>query len=82
MTSCLMVNLYARNSFDEGNKLYLNGKYDDALKEYSDFIKRKGMTSFSLLMGRSMSKLRGKVDGQKVNSILKHKLEQFSQSNL
>lgn len=60
----------------------LNDIIDDIIKEYSDFIKRKGMTSFSLLMGRSMSKLRGKVDGQKVNSILKHKLEQFSQSNL
>lgn len=60
----------------------LNDIIDDIIKEYSDFIKSKGMASFSLLMGRSMSKLRGKVDGQKVNSILKHKLEQFSQSNL
>lgn len=55
----------------------LNEVIDSIIEEYSDIIKSKGRDSFSLLMGRSMSKLRGKVDGQKVNNIIKHKLEQL-----
>ncbi len=52
-----------------------NDIIDDIINEYSNIIESKGMASLSLLMGRSMSKLRGKVDGQKVNNILKKKLE-------
>lgn len=32
--------VFAKNSFSEGNKLYLNGKYDAALKEYFEFINK------------------------------------------
>jgi|DewCreStandDraft_4_1066084.scaffolds.fasta_scaffold01831_11 Ca-activated chloride channel family protein len=31
---------YAKNSFKEGNELYLKGKYQDALKEYGEFINK------------------------------------------
>jgi glutamyl-tRNA(Gln) amidotransferase subunit E len=34
-----------------------------------------------MLMGRSMAILRGKVDGQKINSILKKKLESLLMSS-
>ncbi|HET9612502.1 MAG TPA: Glu-tRNA(Gln) amidotransferase subunit GatE [Nitrososphaeraceae archaeon] len=39
-------------------------------------IKEKGRDSLGTLMGRSMSLLRGRVDGKKVSSILESKLEQ------
>ena len=39
-------------------------------------IKEKGRGSLGTLMGRSMSLLRGRVDGKKVSSILESKLEQ------
>ncbi len=39
-------------------------------------IKQKGRDSLGTLMGRSMSLLRGRVDGKTVSSILERKLEQ------
>ncbi len=35
-----VLNTYAKNHFKEGNEFYLNGKYQEALKEYSEFIQK------------------------------------------
>jgi glutamyl-tRNA(Gln) amidotransferase subunit E len=44
---------------------------DKILEENMPVIRAKGMASLGMLMGRSMSVLRGKVDGQKINSTLR-----------
>jgi glutamyl-tRNA(Gln) amidotransferase subunit E len=44
-------------------------------------ITEKQMGSLGMLMGRSMAILRGKVDGQKVNALLKTKLEEMLKVN-
>lgn len=50
---------------------------DKILEENMPVIRAKGMASLGMLMGRSMSVLRGKIDGQKINSTLRKKLEQL-----
>jgi glutamyl-tRNA(Gln) amidotransferase subunit E len=50
---------------------------DNIISENLPLISEKGIGSQGLLMGRSMAALRGKVEGQKVNSLLKKKLEQL-----
>jgi len=47
---------------------------DGILSEHSNLIKDKGMDALNALMGIAMSKLRGRVDGKKVNSVLKRRL--------
>ena len=44
-------------------------------------ITEKQMGSLGMLMGRSMAILRGKVDGQKVNALLKASLEEMIKVN-
>ena len=44
-------------------------------------IKEKQMNSLGLLMGRSMAILRGKADGQKINEVLKKKLQELLKLN-
>ncbi|HEY9387991.1 MAG TPA: Glu-tRNA(Gln) amidotransferase subunit GatE [Nitrososphaeraceae archaeon] len=53
---------------------------DKILEENMSVITQKQMASLGVLMGRSMAILRGKADGQKVNSILKEKLERLIKS--
>lgn len=53
---------------------------DKVLKENMPVIRSKGMASLGMLMGRSMSVLRGKIDGQKINSTLRKKLEELLMS--
>ncbi|HEY9491052.1 MAG TPA: hypothetical protein VIP56_03630, partial [Nitrososphaeraceae archaeon] len=53
---------------------------DKVLEENMPVIRAKGMASLGMLMGRSMSVLRGKIDGQKINSTLRKKLEQLMMS--
>jgi glutamyl-tRNA(Gln) amidotransferase subunit E len=53
---------------------------DKILEENMPVIRAKGMASLGMLMGRSMSVLRGKIDGQKINSTLRKKLEQLIMS--
>jgi glutamyl-tRNA(Gln) amidotransferase subunit E len=48
---------------------------DKILNDNANIIKEKGLNSIGALMGKSMSILRGKVDGYKINEYLKHKLE-------
>lgn len=50
---------------------------DRVISENMATVKEKGMGALSMLMGRSMAVLRGKADGQKINSILKEKLEKI-----
>jgi glutamyl-tRNA(Gln) amidotransferase subunit E len=57
----------------------LSAMLDRIIEENSKTIREKGMGALSMLMGRSMSVLRGKADGQKINRILKEKLEKLEQ---
>jgi glutamyl-tRNA(Gln) amidotransferase subunit E len=50
---------------------------DRVINDNMTQIREKGMNSLSMLMGRSMAVLRGKADGQKINSMLKEKLEKL-----
>jgi glutamyl-tRNA(Gln) amidotransferase subunit E len=54
----------------------LNEIIDKIISDNMVLIKQKGRDSLGTLMGRSMSLLRGRVDGKTVNSILESKLEQ------
>ena len=58
----------------------LQTEIDKILEENMLIIKSKGMASLGTLMGRCMSIFRGKIDGKKVNSILKQKLEDLLMS--
>jgi glutamyl-tRNA(Gln) amidotransferase subunit E len=53
----------------------LNNILDKILNDNANIIKEKGLNSIGALMGKSMSVLRGKVDGYKINEYLKQKLE-------
>lgn len=53
---------------------------DKVLEENMPVIRAKGMASLGMLMGRSMSVLRGKIDGQKINSTLRKKLKELLMS--
>ena len=53
----------------------LNNILDKILNDNANIIKEKGLNSIGALMGKSMSILRGKVDGYKINEYLKQKLE-------
>jgi glutamyl-tRNA(Gln) amidotransferase subunit E len=46
------------------------------LEDNLSTITEKQMDSLGMLMGRSMAVLRGKVDGQRVNKVLKAKLQE------
>jgi glutamyl-tRNA(Gln) amidotransferase subunit E len=48
----------------------IDGIIEKIIVENENIISQKGMDSIGLLMGRCMSVLRGKVDGEKVNKKL------------
>jgi glutamyl-tRNA(Gln) amidotransferase subunit E len=50
----------------------------DIIEENRDLISEKGDRAIGLLMGRCMSLFRGKVDGVKINSILREELNMFN----
>jgi glutamyl-tRNA(Gln) amidotransferase subunit E len=54
----------------------LDALLDKIVVDNMPLIKEKGSDSLGTLMGRSMSVLRGKADGKKVNSKLRSKIEQ------
>jgi glutamyl-tRNA(Gln) amidotransferase subunit E len=58
------------------SEIEVNEIIDKIITDNMALIKEKGRDSLGTLMGRSMSLLRGRVDGKKVSSILKSKLEQ------
>lgn len=53
----------------------LNMAIDRILEQNISIIREKGTGSIGMLMGRIMAILRGKVDGQKINSTLRERLE-------
>lgn len=50
---------------------------DKVISDNMAQVKEKGIGALSMLMGRSMAVLRGKADGQKINAMLKEKLEKL-----
>ncbi len=48
---------------------------DKIIEENLYIIQEKGMDSISTLMGKSMTILRGKVDGKKINDLINNKLK-------
>ena len=69
------------NEFESGietmTEHQLEEEINGILCKHLDTIREKGMNSMGMLMGRTMAVLRGKSDGQKINAILKRKLEQI-----
>ena len=63
------------------NESELNEIIDRIITDNKVLIKQKGRDSLGTLMGRSMSLLRGRVDGKMVSSILENKLEQILSQN-
>jgi glutamyl-tRNA(Gln) amidotransferase subunit E len=59
----------------------LNMAIDRILEQNISIIREKGIGSSGMLMGRIMAILRGKVDGQKINSVLRERLEQKIKAN-
>ena len=78
----------ARNTDEAIEKLGLKTISDEELNEILDkivqenakIIADKGVNALSVLMGKAMSTLRGKVDGQKVNALLKQKIDKLVKS--
>ena len=58
----------------------LNKILDKIVQENVKIIADKGVNALSVLMGKAMSTLRGKVDGQKVNALLKQKIDELVKS--
>jgi glutamyl-tRNA(Gln) amidotransferase subunit E len=54
---------------------------DKVISDNMAQVKEKGMAALSMLMGRCMAVLRGKADGQKINAMLKEKLEKVVGGN-
>ena len=50
---------------------------DQIVKENKQIISAKGIGAISLLMGKAMNILRGRVDGLKVNTLLREKIEKI-----
>jgi glutamyl-tRNA(Gln) amidotransferase subunit E len=50
---------------------------DRIISDNMAVVKEKGMNALSTLMGRAMAEYRGKVDGAKINSMLKDKLQKL-----
>ena len=55
----------------------IDGVIEKIIIENENIISQKGMDSIGLLMGRCMSVLRGKVDGEKVNKKLVTRLTEY-----
>ena len=69
------------NEFESGietmTEHQLEEEINGILCKHLDTIREKGMNSMGMLMGRTMAVLRGRSDGQKINAILKRRLEQI-----
>jgi glutamyl-tRNA(Gln) amidotransferase subunit E len=55
---------------------------DRILEQNISIVRQKGTESSGMLMGRIMAIFRGKVDGQKINSALRERLEQKIKDNI
>jgi glutamyl-tRNA(Gln) amidotransferase subunit E len=56
----------------------LNAILDKIVQNNARIIAEKGSSAINVLMGEAMKELRGKVDGQKVNTLLKQKIIKLS----
>lgn len=56
----------------------LGAALDRVIQENMAAVKEKGIGALSMLMGRSMAVLRGRADGQKINAMLKEKLQKLA----
>ncbi|HLE35318.1 MAG TPA: Glu-tRNA(Gln) amidotransferase subunit GatE [Nitrososphaerales archaeon] len=56
----------------------LNEILDKVVQDNAQVIAEKGSGAISILMGEAMNTLRGKVDGQKVNTLLKQKIAKIA----
>ncbi|MDP9197296.1 MAG: Glu-tRNA(Gln) amidotransferase subunit GatE [Thermoproteota archaeon] len=54
---------------------------DKVINDNEQIVRQKGNASLGLLMGRCMAVLRGKVDGEKINKLLRERLEYFLESS-
>jgi glutamyl-tRNA(Gln) amidotransferase subunit E len=59
----------------------LDKALDKVIRDNMPAIKQKGMGSIGMLMGRSMAALKGSADGNRVNAMLKEKLEKLLASS-
>ena len=62
--------------FKQVSESELNEIIDKIIADNMVLIRQKGRDALGTLMGRSMSILRGRIDGKMVSSILQSKLEQ------
>ncbi len=65
------------SGFETMTERQLEDEIEGILNNHLDAINEKGMNSLGMLMGRTMAMLKGRSDGQKINKILKDKLEQM-----
>ncbi len=56
----------------------LNEILDKIVQDNAQVIAEKGSGAISILMGEAMKMLRGKVDGQKINTLLKQKIAKIA----
>lgn len=76
------VNEIIKSMGSEGvSEEYVDKMINNIIEENGAIISQKGMDSIGLLMGRCMSILRGKIDGEKVNKKLVVKLTQYIQAS-
>jgi glutamyl-tRNA(Gln) amidotransferase subunit E len=59
------------------SKEEVNTIIDNIIRDNVSIIRTKGEESFSILMGKAMQELRGKVDGKYVSMILKEKISEI-----
>ena len=73
------------NEFKSGietmDEQQIEEEINSVLNKHLDVIRERGMNSIGMLMGRAMAVLRGRSDGEKINAILKRKLEQIVASD-
>jgi glutamyl-tRNA(Gln) amidotransferase subunit E len=60
----------------------INAMVDEVILENQHIVIQKGNASQGLLMGRCMARVRGKVDGQTLDKVLKERLEDFLKKNV
>ncbi|MEB3765420.1 MAG: Glu-tRNA(Gln) amidotransferase subunit GatE [Desulfurococcales archaeon] len=53
---------------------------EEIVKENLDVVKERGMKAMGLIMGRAMSKLRGRIDGKIVAEIVRTKIKEYSEN--
>jgi glutamyl-tRNA(Gln) amidotransferase subunit E len=55
----------------------LSSGLDRIINNNMEMVKEKGLNALNILMGRAMAEYRGKADGQKINAMLRDKLQKL-----